>query len=112
MEHLTKEEATKFFAQFYNGEHHIPGYEPKPTGFGWFVNHDRGSLATYDFNELTRFVVMAHDQCIRVEINGVSKNVLRISIWKRGREGGMSERHIDLETAITQIRENLIKNKT
>lgn len=94
--------ATDFFAEFYNGEHHIPGFEPKPYGYGWCVLHDRGDLATFDFSELTRLVLMAHEMCIRVSVEAVSKNVMRISIWQRVREGGMSERHPTIETAIEQ----------
>lgn len=104
---MTIEEARAFFSKFYRGEHHIPGYKPKSCGYGWMVNHDRGTLATFDFNELTRLVVMAHDNCYRLEVAPKSKTVLEICIWKRQREGGMSERHPELEAHIESIREGL-----
>lgn len=101
---LTQEEATQFFSDFYGGEHHIPGFKPKEDGFGWRVNHDRGEMATFDFNQLTRLVVMGHDRCIRVGIDAARNGIIRITIWKRQREGSMSERHPTLEQAIEKIR--------
>lgn len=99
--HLTIETATKFFAEFYRGEHHIPS-KIKEFGYGFCVNHDRGDMATHDYNNLTRIVLMAHRDCIRVGITAVRNNILQIAIWQRqGREGSMSERHPTIETAIS-----------
>jgi hypothetical protein len=103
---FTKEEASKFFGVFYNGEHHLPS-EVKPWGQGWTVNH-RGDLASFDFSEMTRLVVMAHDCCVRISISPCKNDVLRICIWKRhSREGDMSLRHPDLESAIKTFRDRL-----
>lgn len=102
---LTLEEATNFFSEYYGGEHHIPG-KIKNNGFGFSVNDDRGGLATYDFNQLTRLVFMAHDKCIRVEVSPSSPRHLKIAIWKRERTGSMSERHPDLQTVIEQFEKN------
>lgn len=104
--HLTKEEATAFFSELYYGEHHIPKHQVHEFGYGWMVKHDRGDLATFDYNELTRLVLMAHDKCIRVSISPLSKSTLQIAIWKRQREGSMSERHPTLEQAIEKFRES------
>lgn len=104
--HLTKEEATAFFAELYGGEHHIPKHTVHPFGLGWMVKHDRGDLATYDYNDLTKLVFMAHEKCIRVGISPLSKGTLEIAIWKRQREGGMSERHPTLEQAIESFRKS------
>lgn len=101
---LTKEEATAFFSEFYRGEHHIPGFEPKPFGPGWHVKHDRGELSTFDFSDLTRLVIMAHDYCYRVGLQAHAKNTITIAIWKRDREGSISRRHPTLEQAIETLR--------
>lgn len=102
---FTQEEATSFFSEYYRGEHHIPGCKVKKFGFnGWCVSDDRGGLDTYDFNQLTRLVFMAHEKCIRVEIAPLSSSRLRIAIWKRKRDGSMSQRHPDLQTAIEQFK--------
>lgn len=107
-EKLTLEEATEFFSEFYGGEHHIPDYKPKLFGgSGYSVIHDRGGLSTYDFNQLTRLVFMAHEKCIRVELIGYSSRKIRIAIWKRnGTEGNMSRIHPTIEDALAKFRTN------
>lgn len=102
-EHLTIEEATNFFSQLYGGEHHIPG-KIKPWGFGW-CTEDFAGMATFDYSQLTRFVLMCHDQCIRGEIRPSSPKTVKVCIWKRyGREGSMSSRHPTIEHAIESLR--------
>lgn len=104
--HLTKEEATAFFAEFYGGEHHFPKGGVKDWGDGYCVIHDQGDLATYDWDKLTRLVLMGHDKCIRVAVYPCAFKTLRIAIWKRKREGNMSSRHPTLEQAIEKFRSN------
>lgn len=101
---LTEQEAIDFFSEFYSGEHHIPG-KVKRYGEGWMVNHDRGDLATYDYDQLTQLVFLAHLKCYRVSVAPSSPRHLKIAIWKRKREGSMFQRHPTLETAI----ENFMK---
>ena len=61
--------------------------------------------ATYDFNQLTRLVIAAHDECIRVEINPHTFRHLKINMWPRaGRDGRMYERHPTIEDAISDFR--------
>lgn len=107
MASLTKEEATAFFARHYNGEHHIPGYDVKQFGYGWCIHHDRGEMSTYDFDQLTRLVIAAHDDCIRVGIDAIRNGIIRIAIWKRERIGGMSESHPTIEQAIERFRNKI-----
>lgn len=102
--HLTKDQAEDFFAEFYGGKHHFPKGGVKEWGYGWCVNHDQGDLATYDYNALTRLVLMGHDKCIRVSIQPHAFKTLRIVIHKREREGGMSSRHPTIEQAIETFR--------
>lgn len=99
-DHMTEAEATAFFAEFYRGDHHIPGHQVHRFGRGWMVKHDRGGLSTYDFNELTTLVLMAHEMCYRVSITNHGPRALKIMIWKRKRDGGMCERHPTIEQAI------------
>lgn len=105
MEQLTLQEATDFFAEFFGGEHRI--MEPiKPYGHaGWSVKTNQ-DLATYDFNRMTRLVVMAHDKCYRVEAMPANTGRIKIAIWKRQREGDITECHPTMEKAIETIRSN------
>lgn len=102
---LTKDEATEFFAKFYRGEHHFPA-ALKRYGEGWSMSH-LGSLATFDFDDLTRLVLLAHACCIRVQVESSGPNKLRIAIWKREREGSTFERHPTIEQAIESYRGKL-----
>lgn len=96
--------AEEFFGELYYGKHHIPG-KIKPWGTGWCVNH-YGSLATFDFDELTRLVFLSHDRCIRAEIQNSGPRMVKICIWQReGREGGISERHPTIKEALSKWRE-------
>lgn len=65
----------------------------------------RGHFATVDADGLTRLVVLAHDEMIRVSLAGCGPLALRIGMWPRqSREGGLGEKHPTLETAAAQIR--------
>jgi hypothetical protein len=106
---LTRDEAIAFFSDFFGGEHHIPAGKyrgargVKEWGTGWCVTTWGGELSTFDFDGLTRLVLMAHDQCIRVEV-APAMRYLRIAIWRRLREGRMSARHPTIEQAIEAFR--------
>src|ERR1039458_1928932 len=96
---LTKEEATEFFSELYGGEHHIPRGGLHDFGCGWSVNH-YGDLSTFDFDKLTCLVFLCHDRAIRAEVMCSGPRMVKISIWKRKREGGISERHPTIEQAL------------
>jgi hypothetical protein len=99
---LTEGEAIAFFSEFYRGEHHFPS-KVKPFGLGWSINHF-GPLATFDADDLTRLVFMAHEKCIRVQVEG-GPHGLRIAIWRREREGCPYERHPTIDQALNSFRE-------
>lgn len=99
---LSEKEARAFFAALYGGEHHFPS-KLKPHGYGWSMGQF-GSLATFDDDGLTRLVLLAHERCIRVQIEQGGPNRLRIAIYKREREGRMYERHPTIEQAIEKFR--------
>lgn len=100
---MTEQEATDFFSELYMGKHHIPRGGVRPFGNGFSVNHI-GDLSTFDFDKLTRLVFLAHDRCIRVEVSNSGPRMVKISIWKRQREGSMWQRHPTMEQALEQWR--------
>lgn len=74
-------------------------------GYGVRFTIRCGSLSTFDFNHLTRLVVMAHDECIRVSVEPRSFAYLAIVMHQReAREGAMHSRHPTIETAIENFR--------
>jgi hypothetical protein len=70
----------------FRGVHHCDGWR-KRKDIGWggvsFVHY--AGLATYDYDELTRLVVAAHEECVRVEIEGCGPRYLRIFLSPRVR---------------------------
>jgi hypothetical protein len=100
---LSEDKARAFFAAFYRGEHHFPG-KIKQYGEGWSMSHF-GGMASFDCNELTRLVFLAHARCIRVQVDQGGPNRLRIAIWGRQQEGSMFERHPTLEQALNEFKE-------
>lgn len=102
---FTFSEAEEFFGMVFRGRHHIPS-EVKPFGRGWKVNARFGALSTFDFDDLTRLVFLAHDRCVRVEIVQGGPGRVGIAIWKRHcREGDFCERHPTIERALAAWRE-------
>jgi hypothetical protein len=65
-----------------------------------------GGMATFDADELTRFVVLCHDYCIRGEVSPASPGWMRLRFWPRKvRDGGrIYERHPTMEQAVEHVR--------
>lgn len=59
------------------------------------------TLATFDFDDLTRLVFLAHRMAIRVEVEGARNKILRLSFSRRIRRGGVWERHPSLSDAVS-----------
>ena len=97
------------------GSHHVGG-RVKPCGSGIEVNLRYGFMgATYDYDDLTRAVFMAHDRCIRFSVNPSGPAMTKLIFHKRHKtEGCMAERHPTLEEAIATYRkrEPLLRNKS
>lgn len=98
-------ECAIFLRDLFRGFHHVNG-EIKCLGLGIEINSRNSNwAATYDYDGLTRAVVMAHDRMIRFEIRASGPGMLRLCLWKRhARNGRMNERHPTMESAIEIIR--------
>lgn len=98
---MSKEEAESFFDDLFLGKHHIPTMHRHGTGWAVHVSND---LATYDGDNLTRLVFLAHQYGYRAELSPAMRYI-RLAIHKRPlREGGsMWERHPTLTQAITHF---------
>lgn len=98
-------ECYKMLADLYLGFHHITG-KLHEWGDGIKLNTSNvGSFASFDFDRLTRAIVMAHDRIVRIEIVPSGPGMLGIILHKRHkREGRMHERHPTIEDAINTIR--------
>ncbi len=102
---MTPDQAECFdmLCDVFHGEHHAP--EVREFGRGIRGTVYGGQLATFDFDYLTRLVVLAHDRCIRVEVMQGGPGRVGVALWKRkGRDGFISDRHPTIEDAIKRIR--------
>lgn len=98
----------------YSGLHHTNYYEQFKkkqyceTRFAEYIDR-ANELSTYDFNRLTKLVVLAHDKGIRVSITSDRKKGLVILFHNRmgirGNGFSMSQRHPTLSKAIKQVRQ-------
>jgi hypothetical protein len=81
------------------GFHHICA-PIKPFGRGIAASPWSDRFSTFDSDRLTRLVFLAHDRAIRVEVKSSSPYRIKLVLFKRGRDGGISNRHPTLEQAI------------
>lgn len=95
-------------ADLFFGFNHIPGTIKKDWD-GIKVAVDTPSwAATFDYDGLTRAVVMAHDRMIRLELSPGGPHRIKIRLQKRHtREGEVRKKHPTLEEAVTGIRAKL-----
>lgn len=108
-------ECVQFLGDLFYGFHHMDVDRVKEWGNGIAYNTSHGRLATFDFSDLTRLVLMAHKRCIRAEIAPSGPGLIKIILHKRkGTEGRTNERHPDLKELIAmceQMQKDEIKQK-
>ena len=93
-----------FWAEIMRGFHHVRG-EFKPMGQGICVSEPPSWFSTYDFNNMTRIVFLAHDRMVRVELGSSGPGLIKFILHKRKkREGQMHERHPSIEDALSDWR--------
>jgi hypothetical protein len=100
-------ECYQLLADIFLGFHHIHGKLHK-WGSGIKLNCTCVShFASFDFDGLTRAVIMAHDRCIRFEVCPSGPGMLGIVLHKRHcRDGRIDEKHPTIEEAIKKLRDN------
>lgn len=99
--------AERVLAKVFHGLHHCPKIHKDEmlNGFEMWEVNKYGEMATFDFDELTRLVIAAHDECIRAAVAPSGPGMVKIRLWPRyGREGRFSERHPTMEKAIETLR--------
>lgn len=99
-------ECYQLLADIAGGFNHLHG-RVKNSGCGIRINTESliNNMATFDFDGLTRAVVMAHDRMIRLQISASCQGMLAFTAHKRkSRSGRMHHRHPTIEQAIQNIR--------
>lgn len=97
-----EERAEALLSCVFGGMHHVFGLKKFPAPHPYWTCSQYGSLATYDFNHLTRLVFAAHEYCCRVEIAQGGPGRLKILIHPRVSRTGDSawEKHPDISEAL------------
>lgn len=94
-------ECAEMIADLCRGWHHV--YNPiREHGNGIKTGMNSGQMSTYDFDLLTRAVIMAHDRCIRLGVVQSGPRMIGLTLYKRhSRTGQMNERHPTIQEAVT-----------
>lgn len=97
-----------FLSRFFRGWHHTPPL--KKFGSGVEVNAQSCRFSTYDFDLLTRLVIMAHSYAVRVELGDGGPGRVKLIAHRRkhdpcipGEGLQQHERHPDLDRLIELV---------
>jgi hypothetical protein len=94
----------RVLARTFRGIHHVPYWRlRKPAGTGIVVTI-MGDFASFDSDTLTRLVVAAHDDAVRVEIRSLPGRTLQLLLHPRERLGDLYHRHPTMEDAVASAR--------
>lgn len=75
------------------------------TTHEWWEINEIQDLSTCDFDLLTRLVIGAHDECIRMEVTASGPRRVKLLFHnRRGRDGRFCHRHPTIEQAIVNYR--------
>lgn len=95
--------AERVLAITFRGIHHCD----KITKHEWGWTTLADVMATFDFDELTRLVIAAHDECVRVQVSPAGCRRIKLTLHDRKRVGHIFTRHPTLEQAIEALRGHL-----
>ena len=89
----------------YRGLYHVSGIVDRCK---WDDNHHISltcydDLSTFDFDNLTTLVFLAHRMAIRVEIQSCNFRYLRILFHRRSRDGSITARHPTIQVALEKF---------
>lgn len=96
-------------SRVYLGIHHVDGWCRRISDPYWVRVTVPGELGTYDFAEMTRLVIAAHDECVRVAAFPAGPRNLQLVFSLRGRPGrfldtSLMDTHPTMEQAIAANR--------
>lgn len=104
--------AVRFIEEWHRGAYHCPlflnNYPDKRmrelvqnSMIEYNIIHD---LATYDFDHLTRAVILAHKHCLRFAVCPSGPGMLKVRLWPRDPDGKtLFTRHPSLDDLIIMI---------
>lgn len=108
-------ECFEMLCDLFYGAHHVFGIVRPSRKNGIVINSSNCSnhFGSFDYNNLTRAVVMAHDRMIRFSIEPSGPGMLKLSFHKRcSRDGDMAQCHPELEVAVDKIRKSFVQKES
>lgn len=84
----------------FRGWHHVGVHRVKPSDSSGISYTHLGELSTFDSNDLTRLVILAHDRAIRASVGSCNPSHMTLRLHVRTtRVGDIMTRHPSLEGA-------------
>jgi len=108
---VIEDKVERVIVRVFGGVHNVMGCwnrkEVWPNNDGLKMSLPASCLSTFDADGLTRLVVAAHDECVRVEIVGGGPRRVTVTFHVReGREGCYYQKHPTMEQALAEIRKH------
>lgn len=96
-----------FLNRLFRGFHHCPEIKQSNCGTSSIaINTRTAYFANYDYDYLTKMVIMAHNWGVRVFISGSAPGMFKITLWKRHkRDGDISERIPTIDQMVEQYKD-------
>lgn len=95
-----------FLNRVFRGFHHIPGNVKQCGERSICINSRTSYMATYDYDYLTKLVIIAHNWGIRAAIVGSGPGMIKIQLWKRhARDGDISERIPTIQSMVEKYKD-------
>lgn len=96
-----------FLCRLFRGFHHCPEIKQSNCGNrNISINTRTQYFANYDYDYLTKMVIMAHNWGVRVAITGSAPGMFKIMLWKRHvRDGDISERMPTIEHMVEMYKD-------
>lgn len=91
----------------FGGNHHTPTPHELvavDATYTYVCIRIHGTIGTFDFSEMTRIVVAAHEAAVRAEITVGGFRQLELMLHARVRAGGVMVRHPDLEAGVAAVK--------
>jgi len=101
----------EMLSEWAGGDHHLPHVHVFGTGV--CINF-LGDLSTFDWNRLTRLVLLAHRDAVRIEMASSGPRMVKIIAHQRAHkpDGRIYERHPSLTDLIAEIEKMLPTSNT
>lgn len=88
----------------FKGLHHVSEHRIKRESATQITYTHYGDLSTWDSDELTRLVVVAHSLAVRVEVSACSTRYICLRLSERTREGDTCKGHPTLADHLAALK--------